>query len=110
MLCLPQVERSIKPSLLKSLGPNLGAIKPAYPKNLNLQGSLGLRHPRIIGLLLGLLFGALDRCPGKLCLFLGPQGLIPSPHGNVLGPLCLGQFLLQIDNLLLGNLQLFLSL
>ena len=71
---------------------------------------MGLGHAQIVGLLLGLLLGALGLCLGKLRLLLGPQGLIPSPFSNVLGPLCLGQFLLQIDNLLLGNLQLFLSL
>ena len=35
-LYLPQVGRGINPSLLKSLVPNLGAIKSAYPRNLSL--------------------------------------------------------------------------
>ena len=71
---------------------------------------MGFRHPRIIGLLLSLLLRALGLYLGKLRFLLGPQGLILSPLGNVLGPFCLGQLLLQIDNLLLGNLQLFLGL
>ena len=35
-LYLPQVGRGFNPSLLKSLDPNLGIVKPAYPRNLSL--------------------------------------------------------------------------
>ena len=35
-LYLPQVGRGFNPSLLKSLDPNLGTVKPAYPRNLSL--------------------------------------------------------------------------
>ena len=71
---------------------------------------MGFRHPRIIGLLLSLLLRALGLYLGKLRFLLGPQGLVFSPLSNILGPLYLGQLLLQIDNLLLDNLQLFLDL
>ena len=79
-------------------------------RSLSLQSSLSLCHPRVIGLLLSLLLGALGLCFGKLRLFLGPHGLVPSPHGNILSPLCLGQLLLQINNPLLSNLKLLLGL
>ena len=71
---------------------------------------MSLGHSQIVGLLLGLLLGALSLRPGKHLLILGPLGLVLGPLSNFLGPLFLGQFLLQIDNLLFGDLQLFLSL
>ena len=110
MLHLPQVGRGFNPSLLEGLIPNLGTVEPAHPRNLSLEGSLGFGHSQVVGLLLSLLLGALSFRPGKHRLLLGPLGLVPGPLSNVFGPLCLGQFLLQIDNLLLGDLQLFLNL
>ena len=110
MLRLPQVERGFNPSLLEGLIPNLGTVEPAHPRNLSLEGSLGLGHSQVVGLLLGLLLRALSFRLGKHRLLIGPLGLVPGPLSNVLGPLCLSQFPLQIDNLLLGDLQLLLSL
>ena len=71
MLCFPQVGRGFNPSLLKGLVPDLGTVEPAYPRNLSLEGSLGLGHSQVVGLLLGLLLGALSLRPGKHCLLLG---------------------------------------
>ena len=96
--------------MLEGLIPNLGTVEPAYPRNLSLEGGLGLSHSQVVGLFLSLLFGALSLRPGIHRLLLGPQGFVPSPLCNVLKPLCLGQFLLKIDDLLLGDLQLLLSL
>ena len=96
--------------MLEGLIPNLGAVEPAYPRNMSLEDGLGLGHSQVIGLLLGLLFGALSLRSGEHRLLFSPQGFIPDPLCNILGPFCLSQFLLQIDDLLLGDLQLFLTL
>ena len=77
---------------------------------MSLEGGLGLGHSQVIGLLLNFLLGALSLCLGKHRLLLGLQGLVPGLLGSVPVPLYLGQFLLQIGNLLFGDLQLFLSL
>ena len=80
--------------MLEGLIPNLGTIEPAYPRDLGLEGGMGLGNSQVVGLLLGLLLGALSLHPSEYCLFLGLQGLVSSPLSNVFGPLCLGQFLL----------------
>ena len=82
--------------------PNLGVVKLAYPRDLSLEDGLGISHPRIIGLLLGLVLGALG-------LRLGPQSFVPSLFHNVFGILRLNQLLLKINNLLLSNSQLIFS-
>ena len=92
--------------MLEGLIPSLGTVVPAYPRDLSLKGGLGLDHSQVVGLLLG----ALSLHPGEHRLFLGVQSFVPGPLYNVFGPLCLGQFLLLVDDLLLGNLQLVLSL
>ena len=94
VLCFPQVGRGFNPSLLEGLVPDLGTVEPAYPRNLSLEGSLGLGHSQVVGLLLGLLLGALSLRPGKHCLLLGPLGLAPSPFSHVFGLLYLSQFFL----------------
>ena len=96
--------------MLEGLIPNLGTVEPAYPRNLSLKGGLGLGHSQVIGLLLGLLLGALSLRPSEHRLLLGLQGFVTGLLCNVLGPFCLDQFLLQKDDLLLGDLQLFLNL
>ena len=110
MLHLPQVGRGFNLNLLEGLIPNLRTVEPAYPKNLSLEGGLGLGHSQVVGLLLGLFLRALGLRPGKHCLLLSPQGFVPGPFCNVLGPLHLDQLFLPIDNLLLSDLLLFLSL
>ena len=90
MLCLPQDGEGFNPSLLEGLVLNLGIVELVYPRNLSLEGSLGLGHSQVIDLLLG----TLSLRPGKHHLLLGPLGLVLGPLSNVLGPLCLGQFLL----------------
>ena len=80
--------------MLEGLIPNLGIVEPAYPRNLSLEGGLGLGHSQVVGLLLGLLFGALGLRPSKHRFLLSPQGFVSGPLYNVLGPLRLGQLLL----------------
>ena len=80
--------------MLKGLIPNLGIIEPAYPRDLRLEGGLGLSHSQVVGLLLGLFLRALSLHPGKHRLFLGPQGFILGPLCNIFGLLCLGQLFL----------------
>ena len=80
--------------MLEGFIPNLGTVEPTYPKDLSLEGGLGLGHSQVVGLLLGLLLGALSLHPGEHCLFLGLQGFVLGPLYNIFGPLCLGQFLL----------------
>ena len=96
--------------MLEDLILNLGTVEPAYPRDLSLEGGLSLGHSQVVGLLLGFLLGALSLYPNEHRLFLGLQGFVPGPLCNVLGPLCLGQFLLQIDDLLFSDLQLVLNL
>ena len=94
ILHLPQIGWRLNPSLFKGLIPNLGTVKPAYPRYLSLESGQALSHSQGISLLLDFLLRALSLYPGELRLFLSPQGFILGPLHNVLGPLCLGQLLL----------------
>ena len=57
---------------------DLEAVEPVYSRDLSLKNGLGISHPRVLGLLLGLLLGALSLRPSKFCPYLGPQGFV---HG-----------------------------
>ena len=52
--------------------PDLGAVEPAYPKDLSLENGLGISHPYVIGLLLGFVLGGLSLRLGKFSLRLSP--------------------------------------
>jgi len=58
--------------LLEGFIPYLGAVEPAYSKDLSLEDCLGISYPHVIGLLLGFLLGGLGLCPGKFSLRLCP--------------------------------------
>ena len=61
---------------LQGLFPNLGAVKPAYSRNLGFKDDLGFSYPRIITIILGRVFGNLSLISGKLGLPLGPYGFV----------------------------------
>ena len=73
---------------------NLGAIEPAYSKDLSLESGLGLSHSQVISLPLGFLLGALDLRSGEFHFCLSSQGFIPGLFRDAFGPLYLEQFLL----------------
>ena len=73
---------------------DLGAVEPAYSRDLSLENGLSLSHPRVISLFLGFLLGALGLRPGEFGLRLSPQSFVPGPLRNVFGSLRLNQFLL----------------
>ena len=109
VLRFPQIRRSIHPSSLQGLFPNLGAVKPAYSGNLGFKGDLGVSYPRIVTLILGRFLGSLSLVSGKLSLPLGPHGFVPGILRHTFVILCQDQSFILIIDLLLGYSQLILG-